>query len=147
MYIVESTISLFQDKKYRTRERVTDRDEKDYELSDREAIKDKETNCGRWNLGEDVILYSCCESCKSKNQKKRRITRKFHTLSQRQKRARISKRVKGIEGSAEALAILQRLNRNFPDSQIGTVSNLSLLVAIRTLRLSYNSVSINFNYL
>ena len=147
MYKVESTISLFQDKKYRTCESVTDREEKDYELSDREAIKDKETNCGRWNLGEDVILCSCCESCKSKNQKKRRITRKFHTLSQRQKRARISKRVKGIEGSAEALAILQRLNRNFPDSQIGTVSNLSLLVAIRTLRLSYNSVSINFNYL
>ena len=62
MYIVESTISLFQDKKYRTRESVTDREEKDYDLSDREVIEDKDTDCGRGNLGEDVISCSCCES-------------------------------------------------------------------------------------
>jgi hypothetical protein len=43
-----------------------------------------------------------------------------------------------VAGQTEALQIVRRLNREYPDIKGNSVTNLSLLTAIKTLELSYN---------
>ena len=62
---------------------------------------------------------------------------------------RVNKRlaglVRGKEGRSEALAIIHRLNWNFQDTKMDSVSNISVLNLIKNLRLSYNQV-FNFHF-
>ena len=59
-----------------------------------------------------------------------------------QMRKRVAPRVEGImPGTGEAVMLLRRLHREYPETRQGsTVSNLSLLVMIRSLGLSYNKL-------
>ena len=44
----------------------------------------------------------------------------------------------GLAGQVEALHILRRLNREYPENLNSPVTNLSLLTVIKTIGLSYN---------
>jgi hypothetical protein len=44
----------------------------------------------------------------------------------------------GVAGQTEALHIMRRLKKEYPDTRGNPVTNLSLLTAIKTLGLSYN---------
>ena len=50
-----------------------------------------------------------------------------------------------MAGQAEALHIMRRLNREYPDARGTAVTNLALLTAIKTLGLSYNK-AVDFRY-
>ena len=46
----------------------------------------------------------------------------------------------GVKGQAEALHIVRRLNREYPETSHNPVTNLSLLTVVKNLGLSYNNL-------
>jgi hypothetical protein len=53
---------------------------------------------------------------------------------------RLNQRLLNVDGNAEALAIIRKLQRDFPESKGNRVTNISLLTLVKNLRLSYNQV-------
>ena len=102
------------------------------------------------NLGEpDVTSCTCCTACTRRRGKTGRRPKPFDQVrTARGRNMRVNKRlaglVRGKKERSEALAIIHRLNRNFPDTKMDSVSNISVLNLIKNLRLSYNQVLFPF---
>ena len=117
------------------------------DLSETEILGEaEELNVELRMLGEqDSTSCTCCTACCRRRGKTGRRPTSFDRLrTARGRNKRVVKRlaslVRGAEGRSEALAIIRRLHRDFPDIKVDPVSNLSILTLIKNLRLSYNQV-------
>ena len=81
---------------------------------------------------------------RASSNKKRDMRRKRKPFSQlrslRHMRRRLQERCEGVENMTEALSVIRRLHRQYPDTKTDTVTNIALLTLVRVLRLSHNSV-------
>ena len=103
---------------------------------------------GPKTIGElNSISCTCCTACSRRRGKTGQRPNSFDQVKTvRGQNMRVKKRlaglVKGKEGRSEAMAILRHLHKDFPDTKVDSVSNLSVLNLIKNLRLSYNQVSL-----
>ena len=111
-------------------------------LSDTEILgEDEELEKELGDLDQDTTSCTCCSACRQRKIKTGPKPKPFTQVkSTRQRRRRLSKRLADVDGFGEALAIMRRLHREYPESKGDTVTNLSLLTLVRNVRLSYNQV-------
>ena len=112
-------------------------EEEDDEHAD-EVPKTKEET--KSETKEDHTCCSACQLAKGRTGRKKGCFSKLKSLSQR--RARVAPRLEGMHtGTGEALMLLRRLHREYPETQMAsTVSNLSLLNLIRVIGLTFNKL-------
>ena len=122
-----------------------------YNLSDAEVLDEAESLKEELrNLGEpDVTSCTCCTACTRRRGKTGQRPKPFDQVrTARGRNMQVNKRlaglVRGEEGRSEALAIIHCLHRNFPDTKVDSVSNISVLNLIKNLHLSYNQVLFPF---
>ena len=90
---------------------------------------------------QDCTVCPCCQKATARKGRKKGCFSKLKSTSQR--RARVAPRLDGMHtGTGEALMLLRRLHREYPETHQGSaVSNLSLLNLIRILGLTYNKLA------
>ena len=124
----------------------------DYIIDDDYTPEDVESNSDTEILGEpeelekelmdlNTVSCTCCTDCRNNRVMVEQKVKPFsHLRSKRQKIRRLNRRLLNLDGSEEALSLIRRLQRDYPEHKGDCVTNLSLLTLIKNLRLSYNQV-------